>query len=57
LRISTYILSLCTGALDNLPVETPDGKFLLMQLAQISQKNPTMYIVDMTTTPQVIEFR
>ena len=41
------------GAFDRLVVETPDGNFPLIQLAQIVQKNPQLVIINMASMPQV----
>lgn len=43
-----------TGALDRILVETADGKFPLIQLAQVVQKNPNLLIVNCTISPQYI---
>lgn len=42
------------GALDRIPVETADGKFPLIQIAQIVQKNPNLMIVNCTMAPQYV---
>jgi ribosome recycling factor len=42
------------GALDSLKVQTADGNFPLIQLAQIVQKNPKLIVVDMSGLPQYI---
>ncbi len=49
---TTYII-LFIGVLDHLQVKTDEGTFTLIQLGQISQKNPSMVIVDLSTMPQV----
>ncbi|KAL8562380.1 hypothetical protein ACOMHN_066094 [Nucella lapillus] len=43
------------GAYDKLPIKTDDGVFPLVQLAQIAQKNPTLIVVNMATSPQYIK--
>ncbi|CAH1787522.1 unnamed protein product [Owenia fusiformis] len=49
-------LSLRTSiaSIDRLSVHTEDGTFMLMQLAQITQKNPHLVVVNMATNPQYI---
>jgi len=42
------------GSLDRIPVETADGKFPLIQIAQIVQKNPNLMIINCTMAPQYI---
>lgn len=40
------------GMLDSLQVQTPDGSFPLIQLGQVVQKSPQLFIIDMTGLPQ-----
>ncbi|XP_028319361.1 ribosome-recycling factor, mitochondrial [Gouania willdenowi] len=40
------------GALDHVVVTTPDGKFPLNQLGQISMKSPMLIMVNMTSFPE-----
>ena len=39
---------------DNLSVDTPDGKFPLIQIGQIVQKNPNLLMINMAATPHYI---
>jgi len=43
-----------SGSLDHLTVETEDGSFHLIQLAQVAQKGPHMIMINMVTVPQYI---
>ncbi|XP_076436403.1 ribosome-recycling factor, mitochondrial-like [Babylonia areolata] len=43
------------GVYDNLPVKTDDGVFPLVQLGQVVQKNPTLILVNMASSPQYIK--
>ena len=43
-----------TGVLDNLMVDTPDGKYPLIQLASIRQKNPQLIVVNLSSVPQYV---
>lgn len=43
------------ASLDQLPVDTPDGRFNLIQLAQITQKNPQLVVVNLSSAPQYIK--
>ena len=51
--LGEYLFVLFPGMLDMLQIETPDGKFPLIQLGQIVQKNPQLVVVNLTSTPQV----
>ena len=43
---------------ENLKIETPDGKFPLIQIAQIIQKSPNMIVINMGATAHVsVNFR
>ncbi|XP_059906248.1 ribosome-recycling factor, mitochondrial isoform X2 [Gadus macrocephalus] len=45
-------LGLYSGALDHIVVTTPDGKFPLNQLGQVSMKSPQLIVVNMTSSPE-----
>lgn len=42
------------GMLDKLVVDTPEGKFPLIQLGQVIQKNPQLMMINLAATPQYI---
>ncbi len=42
------------GLLDEVIAETPDGQFPLIEIAQITQKNPQLVVINMATNPQYI---
>lgn len=46
-------ICICLGALDHIVVTTPDGKFPLNQLGQVSMKSPLLMMVNMSSFPEV----
>ena len=52
--MSQLKLRTTAGAFDQLIVETDDGKFPLIQIAQITQKNPSLVMIDLTVMPQYL---
>ncbi|XP_041369281.1 ribosome-recycling factor, mitochondrial-like [Gigantopelta aegis] len=54
----TYIHQLAlrttSGAFDSLVVNTDDGRFPLIQLGQIVQKNPQLILINMAASPQYL---
>ena len=41
------------GVFSSLPVKTAEGTYSLIELAQISQKNPQLIVINMVSSPQV----
>lgn len=52
--VKHFTLRTSLGVLDTLPVEFDGTDYTLQDLAQIGKKNPTMYVIDLSSFPQVI---